>query len=439
MIENLIYMYINDFILKSGEELEWNQPNSEGFLIELKIIKRSERTYRILGLLTLSNHMPKIEEVLIDQKLESLAFNNRKKINLDDRDRQTFRWLEEGWIIKEVRFEKDEKTVSSTHYRMGFRLYQYEQLKIQKKEDQIHNEFLQIKNYFLSMFATKSEKPQSFSHQRELGIQNIAKAIKPLMKDELSSSDKFPKKWPVGKRVKYLHFVNAFCQLSLNKEEFDWKEIGAAYFQKIGGSKEFDSNKQEFIDYLEEWTNVPINELGLTSFGQITPVFFAGQLMGKYATYDWGTVHALTNLSITNDVYQTKATTLWLVENRAILTRLAKAEHFLKETQSLIICVDGHLRSAHKKAISQILSNSLVKQVIIWCDYDPDGLQISKEIHIAVNHYDKLILKWILPDQQVISDWNQYEHFLTNFLISSKMEQEQMVGGVGQWKKWILD
>lgn len=72
-------------------------------------------------------------EMLIDHKLESLAFTTRKKVNLDDRDPLTFRWLEEGWIIKEVRFEKDEKTVRTSHYRMGFHLYQYEQLKIQQR------------------------------------------------------------------------------------------------------------------------------------------------------------------------------------------------------------------------------------------------------------------------------------------------------------------
>lgn len=439
MMENLIYTYIKEFILKSGEELDWSQSNHENGLMELKIYKRSERTYRILGLLTLCNDTAKIEDVVIDQKLASLAFNPKKKVKLDESNRQTFRWLEEGWIIKEVRFEKDEKTVSSTNFRMGIRLYQHEQLKIKKELDQTYYEFLQIKHYFLSLYTTKSEKPQSFSLQRELALQNLKRVMNSLTKDELCSSDKFPKKWPVGKRLKFIHFISAFCHLSLNKDEFDWKEIGAAYFQRIGGSKEFDSNKQEFIDYLEEWASVPINELGLTSLGQITPVFFAGQLLGKYSTYDWEQVHALTNLSIANEVYQTNATTLWLVENRAILTRMASTKHFLKETNSLIICVDGHLRSAHKMAISQVLTNSEVKQVIIWCDYDLDGLQISKEIYLVVSQHNEITIKWVLPDQQVISDSFQYEQYLNHFLQNNKMEQEQMVGGVEQWKRWIQD
>lgn len=435
MIDKAFHQYIKDFILKSGEELEWNQSNNTNYFKEVKIIKRSERIYRILGLLSLSIQMPK-EEMIIDPELESLAFTTRKKIKLDDRDRQTFKWLEDGWIIKEVRFEKDEKTVSSSHYRMGFRLYQYEMLKFLNKEEQTQNEFIQIKNHFLEIVATEKE---GFLHQRELGLQSIINVVSQFKQDDFGTSAEFPKKWSLRKRLKYLHFVSAFCRLSIKKEEFDWKEIGASYFQKIGGSKEFDSNKNEFLEQLEEWASVPLEMLGLISLGQITPVFFAGQLNGRYATYSWGPVHALTNSSIINESFQTKATTLWLVENRAILTRMAATKDFLKETNSLIICIDGHLRSAHKNAISQILSNSQVEQVIIWSDFDSDGFQISKELHMVIDQFNELTLKWILPDQQVTYDKYQYEQYLANFLLNNQMEQEQMMGGADNWKRWILD
>jgi hypothetical protein len=438
MIEQSLLDYIKDFILKSGEELEWSKANNDQILIEVKILKRTERTYRILGLLTLSSQISKKVETTIEHKLEALVFSTRKKVNLDDRERQTFRWLEEGWILKEVRFERDEKTVQSSHYRMGYRLYQHEQLKVEQKADQTRNEFLKIKSQILAFLSTQFVDRDHFLGQRELGIQNIMKVLNQLKQDELCSAPLFPQKWSLGKRLKYLHFVSAFIQLCLQKKEFDWKEIGASYFQKIGGSKEFDSSKQEFIDLLEEWTTIPVSELGLTSLGQITPVFFAGQLCGNYSNYGWGPVHAVTNLSIATEEYNTKATTLWLVENRAILTRMAATEHFLKESNSLIICIDGHLRSAHKKAIAQILENSGINQVLIWCDYDPDGLQISKEIYLTVNKHNELTLKWILPEQQVISDWHQYEQYLMNFLENNKMEQEQMMGGVDQWKSWIL-
>lgn len=432
MIEDSLFKYIKDFILKSGEELEWIQHTNENVLTEVKMIKRSERTYRVLGLLILSIQTPQKEEMLIDQELEAIAFTTRKKVSLDDRARLTFKWLEQGLIIKEVRFEKDEKTVRTSHYRMGFRLYQYEQVKLQQKLEQTHNEFLNIKCDLITMCGSKSD-----NHHRNLGMQNIFKVINQIKPNELNSSLHFTKAWPLRKRLKYLHFVHAFCQLSLQKEEFDWKEIGAAYFQTIGGSKQFDSYKQEFLDHLEKWTNIPVDELGLISLGQISPVFFAGELTGKYAVYHWGAIHALTHIAIATEAYKTKAKTLWLVENRAILTRMA-AGQFLQETNSLILCIDGHLRSAHKNAISQILSNSKVEQIMIWCDYDLDGLHISREIHRVVYQYNKFGIKWVLPDQQVTVDRDQYEQTVTKFLVHNKMEQEQILGGEEQWKSWIL-
>src|SRR5690606_1724190 len=108
-----------------------------------------------------------------DPKLEALALTVRKRVNLDDRDRLTFIWLEEGWIIKEVRFEKDEKTVQSSHYRMGYRLYRHEQKKIQQKMDQIRNEFHDIKDQILSTLSAQVRDRQSSFQQKELGIQNI--------------------------------------------------------------------------------------------------------------------------------------------------------------------------------------------------------------------------------------------------------------------------
>lgn len=439
MIEPSFLSYIKEFILKSGEELEGNFSSDENLLSEIKIIKRSVRTFRVVGVLTFSTQIYHSEVKRLDSKLEVLALTARKKVYLDDRERQTFKWLEEGWIIKEVRLEKDEKTVHSSHYRMGYRLYRHEQKKIEQKLEQFRSEFHELKEQILSTLSISNEDCQDDIQYRELGMKNMIMIIDSLNVDELESSVYFPQKWSQGKRLKFLHFVNAFSQISVHMNEFDWKEIGANYYQRIGGSKEFDTYKQEFIELLEEWSHVQAIELGLTSLGQITPIFFAGQLSGEYASYNWGPVHALTSLSIPKEVYSTKATTLWLVENRAILTRIASAEDFLEDTNSLIICVDGHVRSAHRKAISQILDNSSIEQVIIWSDYDLDGLQISKEIFTAVYEHNELTLKWILPNQQVIKDWSQYEKHVLSFLENNKMEQEQMIGGVELWREWILD
>lgn len=439
MIEQSLLNYLNEFILKSGEELEWISRNTDNALMDVKIIKRSKRTYRIIGLLTIASETATIEDILDDPELEALALTARKKVYLDDQNRKTFYWLERGWIMKEVRFEKDEKTVKSSHYRMGFRLYQDEQLKLQEKEEQLKNEFTLLKKEIVANVFTQRNHLSGAMETRMLALREIGTKLNKLDGNEVDQSLYFPQKWALRKRLKFLHFVNAFSQLCLRTNEFDWKEIGAAYYQKIGGSKEFDAFKEEFMEQLEEWTDMRIDEFGLTSLGQIVPVFFSGQLRGRHATFGWDSIHAVTNISIAEEFYQTDATKLWLVENRAVLTRMAATEHFLHDTKSLVICVDGHLRLTHRSAISQILNNSKLEQVLIWCDYDPDGLQISKEIYTEVKQHPTTTVKWVLPEQQITRDWNRYEEQVLRFLESDKMEQEQMMGGETQWRKWIRD
>lgn len=242
-----------------------------------------------------------------------------------------------------------------------------------------------------------------------------------------------PKSWKQEKKLKFLYFIRAFLRISSVKDSFDWKEIGASYYQKIGGSKEFDKYKSEFIEQLEEWIMLPLSELGLSSLGQIVPVFFSGEVSGKYSKYLHGSVHALTNISVAREEFITTATTLWLVENRAVLTYMASTE-FIQDTNALVICVDGQVRSVHKNVVKQLLENSNLQQVIIWCDYDEAGLIISREIMGNVTEK----VKFILPNQEVVTSWKQHEEYMTEFLLTSEMEQEQMMGGVEQWRKWIL-
>src|SRR5690606_37771179 len=107
----------------------------------------------------------------------------------------------------------------------------------------------------------------------------------------------------------------AFLRLGSSRQQIDWKEIGAAYYQTIGGSKVFDRNQEEFLELLEEWGGYPAVEFGLTSLGHITPVFFSGDVIGQYATFFHGPIHAVTNISIELDQYKTNAMTFWIVEN----------------------------------------------------------------------------------------------------------------------------
>lgn len=437
MLTQEIIHFINKFILKNGEQLEIPAISKEEPFIDLRIIKQTERTYRVTGLLTIAVNYQEKEPGMIEEELLKRRITPRTKLQLEDHDRKTIRWFEQGWIIKEIRFKKDGKTPDSQNYRMGYRMYQYQQKLLQQKEVQMEKEFTKWKNDIQKIMQAKTHFN---SEQRSEGVEHVLQHIHSIFHQKefpFQESPYFPTSWSVAKKLKFLHFVAAFLQLCFQKTEFDWKEIGAAYYKEIGGSKAFDSNKIEFIDQLEEWAGCPVPLLGMTSLGKITPLYFSGQLSGRYSSYQYGPVHALTDLAISEDEYLTRASTLWLVENRAVLTRMAAAENFLKETKSLILCIDGHLRSSHKKCVNQLLLNSNIEQVMIWSDYDPDGFQIAKEIFLAVSESYSGIVKWITHKKEVIIDWKEYEFYMEQLLQYGKMEQEEVLGGEVEWKRWI--
>jgi hypothetical protein len=433
--------FIETYVLKSGEELESNtDEQSDSHFIDWQIIKRTERTYRVVGLVTMAANWNESEMAHDDlQQLLKKKPTPTKKLQLADHDPATIRWFDQGWIIKEIRLKKDGKTPDAQHFRMGYRLYQYLQDVKREKEAKWEQEFSKIKNKVVRLCQVQTGL---LARGRAQGVQACLTTLNELCSEsalQLKHSPVFPSSWPIAKRLKFLHFLVAFLNLSLQQSDFDWKEIGASYYQEIGGSKQFDLYKDEFIDKLETLAQVPAGALGLTSLGKITPLYFSGQLQGRYSSYAHGPVHALTDLSVAEEKYATEAQTLWLVENRAVLTRFAAETDFLKNTNSFMLCIDGHLRSAHRNFIDQLLTNSrAIKQVIIWTDYDPDGLLIARELYQTVaNHGLAVLLKWITTEHEVLASWQEYEQYMREFLKSKKMEQEEVLGGADDWKKWI--
>ncbi|MED1560719.1 hypothetical protein AJ85_18415 [Alkalihalobacillus alcalophilus ATCC 27647 = CGMCC 1.3604] len=438
MIDQSVKNFIEIYVLKKGEELRMNRLAEESSpFIEVEIIKKTARTYRKVGELMLAPNVYPAADKRPDPKLEKLNLTLKKRVQLNEYDRTTLQWLEQGWIIKEVRFEKDEKTIQSSGYRMGYQLFAY--LKHISNQNRVasideFNLWKERLNEILQMVPVNQDlkRQQALTLLEKTLVSLIHKDI-----EVLSIAPQFPPKWSLKKRIKFLDFALATFQLSKQKDNFDWKEVGASYYKEIGGSKVFDSNKEEFIAQLEEWAECPIVNLGLTSLGKITPLYFSGDIKGRYSSYSYGPVHSLTDLAIAEENYQTKATTLWLVENRAILTRVASEKGFLKEMNTLMVCVDGHLRTSHRRCIQQLLANGDLKQVLIWCDYDKDGLQISKELFQACsNDFDRKY-KWITDKHNVITEIEEFEKYMEALLGERSIEQEQVLGGKEDWIRWI--
>ena len=429
--------FINSYLVKSGETIDPTFiPVNDAPFIELKIVKRTERTYRVVGLLTLSAEGWNGDPALVDEELVKLGLTPKKKIFLNEHDEKTINWFSLGFILKEIRFKKDGKTPESQYFRIGYHFYKYQQVQSKKIELQLNHEFDRWKNTVQSFISLHQN---GMLPERVRGYNSCLAIIDDICKHNVSKLKEmiyFPLGWSLSKRLKFLHFVIAFLQISTQKQDFDWKEIGARYYQEIGGSKEFDPYKDDFINQVEDWSQCPVALLGLVSLGKITPLYFSGQLTGNYSSYRFGPVHSLTDLSIWEESYRTEATTLWLVENRAILTRMAAKKKFLEDMNSLVICMDGHLRSSHKNCIEQILSNGKIKQVIIWTDYDPDGLQISKEAYLVVSGKSQATFKWITHHKDVLLTWQGYFDYMVSLLKEMKMEQEQVLGGAEDWKRW---
>lgn len=437
MLNKKLHEYLKTFILKNGERLEVERLKMEHNLMELNIIKSTERTIRVKGLVIVSTSLNEDENETPDQLLVNLKLTPRKKIALEENERQTFNWLEAGWIIKIIRFENDEKTVKSSTYQMGYNLYCFKEK--MENAQRLHTilELKKLKQQMTEISSASNTALLESEKLRMMGLRNLLHLVNSLEPEDFDSLKIGVKKWPERKKINFLHFIVALTQLSLATSQFDWKEIGAVYFKEIGGSKQFDRYKKEFIEELEEWAQVSSHELGLTSLGQITPLFFSGDISGSYVNYKWGPVHALTDLLITKEQLRTSAKRLWLVENRAILTRISATNHFLEETQSLLICVDGHLRSAHKSAITQLIRNSQIQEIVIWSDYDPDGILIANEIHTLVSSHKLVSLKWVLPNLEIVTSKKDYEDFIVPYVQDMPSEQEMTVGSVDIWKKWI--
>ncbi|QUL56250.1 DUF2399 domain-containing protein [Paenibacillus tritici] len=427
-----ILSFLSQNYLKKDEQLEMPTTISDDSLIDINIVKRTARTLRRVGIITMAGQYGLSAQEPPEQQL--LRWTVGKRALLDDNP-QTFDLLSKGWIVKEVRFKQDGKSVDRIYYRMGYLLYVQWVNKQKDAERDIIDQF----TLYQSEAAWRMEEMMCVPGERMLQLKSLTVFLTDSLAWSISTlkvQAVFPANWGVSKRIHSLHFLLAFGMISCTKEIFDWKEIGALYYPGIGGSKAFDPSKIEFLNILETISGQPAEALGMISGGQITPIYFAGTLQGKWSNFQAGPVHALTNISISQDQYSTTATTLWLVENRAVLTRMSAEPHFLQETHSMIVCVDGHIRSVHRYFIRQLMNSSSIGQVILWSDYDEAGLQIAEEMYQSLRGHD-VRHKWVCPDHSIITSWPEYQQRMRDLLQYMRLEQEIVLGEAEDWRSWI--
>lgn len=112
------------------------------------------------------------------------------------------KWLDEGWIVKEVRLKTDGKTVDSQCYRMGYTYYRFlEEQKLMEHQTR-QDELMTLKNTFEQIDITSAEtaiKSMIYERIRE----RFLSVCRP---DALIQSELFEKAWPDQKRIKFCLF-----------------------------------------------------------------------------------------------------------------------------------------------------------------------------------------------------------------------------------------
>ncbi|MDN4608152.1 hypothetical protein [Sporosarcina highlanderae] len=398
-----VQAFLETIICKAGESVR--KINED----EWEIQRWTARTYRTIGIVIVPDEfdVSPSNEIL---KLGLKPNSKKKALPLSDNDIQEA--LIKGWIVKEIRFSKDGRTPISNIYRMGPGLFAYEEL---QKEEQI-KVFKGLNEKLLFALETSKDRlPEKF-------IRNV---------DLFVNEEKDAENWGRERVLKFTHFLIAFLQLKRRQSRIEYKEIGATYYEEIGGSKVFDGNREVFISRMEKWIEAPIAELGIVSTGFIVPIFFTGNMRGNLSSYSIGTVHATTEISVSEETFRTDAKNLWLVENRGVLTKMAAEKDFLIETSSLVIGVDGQIRGAHRKLIQQLCESSSIQQVVIWVDYDNAGTIIARELSNLVEGLSSL---FIGNEGNVFTDAEAYSQWVETV---QHAEQEMTLGGPIQWKEWI--
>lgn len=457
--------FINNHYVKKSEELQLVRQTDSSF--DIDVMKHSARTYKRVGMFTgiiPDKPLDSVEHGRIQPLLAIFHSTHVKKNERDllasassiDQERLND-LLEEGLIYRKTEYYADGKTAKRVFYVMGLALYHIRQ-QLEQLEQATMLERIEIwigqSEFLLSKLAGIKEGSgqNQVCHDEVLAslqayIQRLHAALSDARKLHSMTlvAEAFGVRWRDGKLRRYMEFVLAVAMARTEQPAFDWKQIGAAYYGHIGGSKAFDSDKDDFLNKLESDLELPLHCIGLVSLGAVTPILFAGKMQSNLGvSYPQGFIHATTDLTVFDMTFSTSCRNVWLVENRALLTRMCAEPAFLSDTDSLVIGLDGQVRSGHRKLIKDVMtSSSSIVQVLVWCDTDRAGGIISAHVRELLRLHSQIPVKWILSHPltqrvEAFKAWEDYERELQDVLNNEKpMEQEELLGGVELWKSWI--
>ncbi|MDY8024845.1 Toprim sub domain-containing protein [Paenibacillus polymyxa] len=455
-----VLSFIEGNYVKKGEELQNDLFTGNSFDIE--VMKYSTRIYKKIGnikgscpqeSLILSGEDSRMLLTIFHSTLVKKTEKQLYSLEMDITQERLSDWVEKGLIYRKTEYLKDGKTMKRIFYVMGYLLYSMQRKNYRAEQEEM---LKRLAGWISQTETLLNQLPdvRSADKYQDVALNKLYTYIEKLRAALTVSyreqafqpvSAALEVQWRESRVSKYIHFVLAVATVRIEHEQFDWKQIGAAYYGQIGGSKAFDMEKKDFLGKLEEDLGMPLHFIGLVSLGAVTPILFAGELAGSSGLYyPAGFMHATTDLTVFEMEFSTPCRVIWLVENRALLTRLCADSLFLRSSGSLVIGLDGQIRSGHRKLIQDVMRNSpSVTQVLVWCDTDQSGGVIAAHVRELLQPFQRLKVKWLLSEPMnrqvgVYSAWEQYKQAIQQVLLEGRlMEQEEFLGGVELWKTWI--
>jgi len=215
---------------------------------------------------------------------------------------------------------------------------------------------------------------------------------------------------------------------------FEWKELGPQIDDSIGGSKRFDKDAEKLLSLVEDITDLPLEDLGLTSRGSLYPLYILGSLelttdIASRTLSD--SIHAITNLEIERlDNVRISAKRIILTENRALLIKMYKTGWYRKDPKSLVIGIDGRLRLAHRRFLKLLRDSSPSVPCFIWTDSDSSGISFIKDLHDIFPES-----RIVLMDEKSLKVL-AFKDFLVEIKENPRLlnrEQESFLGGPLEW------
>ncbi|MDT3427029.1 hypothetical protein J2Z22_002563 [Paenibacillus forsythiae] len=464
MLSTEIINFICSHYLSKGSELEPATLSQSGNGFEIDIFKAGSRTRRRIGKITGGHGDAALShESDVPGVLERLFHSPRVRKS----ERELLRelgdasvctgGLAEGWIMRKDRYEPDGKTVARTEYVMGYALYLHVERKRRREREREKQTIADWHARLGAILEGGNKVPDGLAGQENRHllwnfIEDMAAKLEPcsVYKEIFEVIWNKEQPWQGRKPELYVDFMIALAEIAAVRAHFDWKEIGARYYREIGGSKRFDPYKADFLEAAEEQIGCPLPLLGLCSAGTVTQIYFAGELSGRGGfAYPQGFLHAVTDVAVWQTEFRTACHTLWLTENRAVLTRMSAEPDFLLNSGSLIIGLDGQLRSGHRKLIKDVLTGSRsIGQVIVWCDGDKSGLDIARSVRALLPPASPARVKWIgpaagdrrgeHPRSRLFRTWESYEAAALAGLDRNEAgEQEAEMGDRDIWNMWM--